>query len=79
MFVYQTGMAKKTKPRGPGLLSTWMKNGNLTQVRVAKKLRCSQPYVSEMLAGLKVPSMELATRIEKVTASFVAVGDWVRL
>ena len=51
-----------------------MKKKKKTQNDLAVLLECSRSYLSELANGKKIPSIEFATRIEKVAK--VKVTDW---
>ena len=47
-----------------------------TQAEVARRLRISRSYLSEIEAGAKMPSLGLALRIERETAGAVPARSW---
>ena len=53
---------------------TWF---NGSQSELARALGISQPYASLLLAGKRLPSLELAIRIERATGGLVPVHSWV--
>ena len=44
---------------------------------IAKELQISEPYLSLLLSGAKVPSMELAVRIRTWSEGVVSCDSWV--
>ena len=48
-----------------------------TQLIWAKRLGVSSPYLSDLIAGKKTPSLALAVRIEQETSGAVSVSSWV--
>jgi transcriptional regulator with XRE-family HTH domain len=48
-------------------LARWLKQNGIKQVELARLLRCSEPTVSLILKGERLPSRSLARRISKTT------------
>lgn len=53
-----------------------MKEKKKTQNDLATLLDCSHSYLSELVNGKKVPSIEFASRIEKITK--IKIGEWIK-
>lgn len=50
---------------------------NSSQVELARRFNISQPYMSLLFNGQKVPSLKLAVRIERMTGGYVPASGWV--
>ncbi len=50
------------------------KNAGLSQVELAKKIKVSQPHVSNLETGEKPPSLEMLERIAKATDCEFIIG-----
>lgn len=59
------------------MLQTFMTDNNIKQKRCAEVLEISQAHLSLILSGKKRPSLDLAVRIETMTAGAVPVASWV--
>jgi len=55
-----------------------IKNSGDTQSAWAARLCVSKGYMSGLLSGKKIPSLELAVRIERLTAGAVPAASWVK-
>lgn len=59
------------------MLKTVIQNSGDSQRAWAARLEISQSYLSLLLKGEKVPSLELAVRIERATGGRVPAISWV--
>ncbi len=57
-------------------LSNWLETAGLNQSELARELGITQGRVSQLIAGAK-PSLELAARIQSITANKVRLDDFV--
>lgn len=49
------------------VLSTYIRENNLTQVALAREIGVSAAFLNQMLAGIRKPGAALTKRIEAVT------------
>lgn len=63
------------KVRGMATLTEHLAASGLTQRQFAAELGISTSYLSEMVSGLKRPSLSLALRIERETGGAVTVHE----
>jgi ribosome-binding protein aMBF1 (putative translation factor) len=72
---------KAAYPVGPTVASTtfvkWMKDEGLTPRDVAAKIHCTEMSVRAWASGRRVPTIELARRIELLCG--IPVVAWVQL
>lgn len=54
-----------------------LKEKRITQRAFADRVGVSKAYMSEIASGLKVPSLEVAVRIQRATDGDVAVESWI--
>lgn len=47
----------------------------VTQGDIAKSIGCSRSYLSEIVNGVKIPSIRIAARINKIVRS-IKLDDW---
>jgi 3,4-dihydroxy 2-butanone 4-phosphate synthase/GTP cyclohydrolase II len=59
-------------------LSNWLESAGLNQSELARELGITQGRVSQLIAGAK-PSLDLAARIQSVTANKVRLIDFISL
>jgi hypothetical protein len=68
-------------PIGPTLGSTtfaaWMREVNMPAREIAVKLGCTELSVRSWAAGRRVPTIELARRIEMLTG--IPIASWVEI
>ena len=57
-------------------LSSWLETAGLNQSELARELGITQGRVSQLIAGGK-PSLDLAARIQSITANKVRLADFV--
>lgn len=60
---------------GRALLADWLRKSHTNQRDFAQKVGISDGYLSQILAGLRRPKLELLTLIEHLTG--VPVSSWV--
>ncbi|WP_172332748.1 helix-turn-helix domain-containing protein [Mangrovicoccus sp. HB161399] len=60
-------------------LPEYLMSQGITQAEFAKRIGASQGFVSKLCKGTGTPSLELAARIECVTAGAVTALTWVDL
>lgn len=58
-------------------LEEYLKHNCITQSGFARKLGITKNYMSLLVKGKSVPSIELAYAIEKNTRGRVTVYDWI--
>lgn len=58
-------------------LATHLKAAGIKRNEFAKSVGISAPYLTQILGGLKRPSLDLAFRIEQVTQGAVPASCWV--
>lgn len=58
-------------------LATHLKAAGIKRNEFARSVGISAPYLTQILAGLKRPSLDLAFRIEKATNGIVPASCWV--
>ena len=58
-------------------LQKYIEESGATQAACAALLSISPGYLSDLLSGKRRPSLELATRIERLTNGAVLAGSWV--
>lgn len=58
-------------------LGIWLKQQRVTQMQFAETLGISRNYVSELGAGKKWPSREVAQRIREATRGMVSADDFL--
>lgn len=63
--------------QGMNKLATYLKEHSLTQKRFAASVRVKQATISRVMGGQIRPSLELAVKIERVTAGAVPAASWV--
>ena len=56
-------------------LITYMKQGNLTQNDIAKRIGCTQQYVSKILKGTENLTIETISKIEEATGKKIMSLD----
>lgn len=56
---------------------THIKDQQLKQRDVARQLGISGGYLSELVNGIKTPSLDLAVAIERLTQGAVPAASWV--
>jgi plasmid maintenance system antidote protein VapI len=54
-----------------------IRSSGMTRSAWADRLKVSRSYLSDLLNGKKVPSLDLAVRIERATGGAVAASSWV--
>ena len=59
------------------MLKQIIKSSGQTQSLWAKRLQISEPYLSDLLAGRKDPSLKVAVRIERETHGAVLASSWI--
>lgn len=59
-------------------LKDWMTSKSIKGVDFAAQVRVSSATISLLCSGERMPSVELAQRIEKATRGQVKLGDWVK-
>jgi DNA-binding transcriptional regulator YdaS (Cro superfamily) len=60
----------------PGMdLKTFLKKQGITQTALAGAIGVSPPFIAEVVAGRKEPSLETALRIEESTRGQVSLND----
>jgi transcriptional regulator with XRE-family HTH domain len=73
-------MYKAAFPVGPTAASmafaTWMKDNGLTPRDVAARVQCTEMSVRSWASGRRVPTIELARRIEVLTG--IPIACWVK-
>lgn len=52
-------------------------NSGATRAEWADRLDISRSYLSDLVNGKKMPSLDLAVRIERLTAGAVPVASWI--
>lgn len=52
-------------------------NGSLTRSAFAGRVGISPSYLTELAAGIKRPSLDVACRIERETGGAVKVAHWL--
>lgn len=57
-------------------LATHLKAAGIKRNEFARSVGISAPYLTQILGGLKRPSLDLAFRIEKATDGIVPVSCW---
>jgi len=58
-------------------LATHLKAAGIKRNEFARSVGISAPYLTQILAGRKRPSLDLAFRIEKATDGIVPASCWV--
>jgi len=58
-------------------LATYLKAGGIKRNEFARSVGISAPYLTQILGGLKRPSLALAFRIEQITQGAVPASCWV--
>lgn len=58
-------------------LDTYLKATGIRRIDFARSVGISAPYLSQILGGLKRPSLALAIRIERATQGTVPAHVWV--
>lgn len=59
-------------------LRHFLRTSRITQADFARRLGISPAYISELVAGLKVPGLDLAVAIEDASGGLVRPRDMVR-
>lgn len=59
------------------MFSEYIRTSGHNRAAWADRLGISRPYLSDILNGNKVPSLELAARIERATDGAVMAASWV--
>ena len=57
-------------------LKLWMRQHNIPQSSLAKKVGISQPTLSRYLKGDLMPTIDVVKKIETVTNGFMRASDW---
>jgi|AntAceMinimDraft_1070359.scaffolds.fasta_scaffold21665_5 transcriptional regulator with XRE-family HTH domain len=58
-------------------LATYLEATKIKRNAFAQSVGISAPYLTQILAGMKRPSLDLAFRIEKATNRLVPASCWV--
>ena len=58
-------------------LAAYLEATSIKRNAFAQSVGISAPYLTQILAGMKRPSLDLAFRIEKVTNRLVPASCWV--
>lgn len=58
-------------------LQQFLATSGIRQSALASKLGINRGYMSQLASGRKLPSLQLAAEIEKVTDGAVPVGCWI--
>ncbi|WRH62073.1 MAG: helix-turn-helix transcriptional regulator [Fuscovulum sp.] len=58
-------------------LRTFLSQSGTTQAELAKEVGVSRPYMSELVGGTKIPSLENAVAIERATNGAVPASSWI--
>lgn len=61
------------------MLNQFLTLQKISRAAFAERVGISQPYLSQLEAGKRVPSLELAVRIERETDGAVLAVSWVSL
>ncbi|GAA6190872.1 helix-turn-helix transcriptional regulator [Phaeobacter sp. NW0010-22] len=59
------------------MFATEVDQSGETRAAWAKRLGVSRSYMSDLLNGNRIPSLELAAKIERLTAGKVTAVSWV--
>lgn len=59
-------------------LRTHLREAGIRQTEFAKQLGISDTYLSQILSGLRCPSISVAVAIERETSGNVAVAEWAK-
>lgn len=59
------------------MLADVIKDSGETRAIWAKRIGITAPYLSDLLNRKKIPSLELATRIERLTGGRVSASSWI--
>lgn len=57
-------------------LRTHLEQNSISQADMARRVLISRPYMSQIVAGQKTPSLAVAVRIERETKGAVPVSSW---
>ena len=60
------------------MLKKYLKANRATQRDFASSLGISQAFLSQLLNGRRIPSLDLAVRIERLTDGAVPASSWVK-
>ncbi|MCB5412161.1 helix-turn-helix domain-containing protein [Pseudogemmobacter faecipullorum] len=58
-------------------LATYLNKHRLAQRSFAERVGCSPSFLSDLLAGRRVPGLSLAVRMERATGGEVKAVHWV--
>ena len=59
------------------MLGDFIKRSGETQTAWAERLGIGRGYLSDLLASKKLPSLALASRIERATGGAVPASSWI--
>lgn len=57
----------------------FLRQSGSTQAKLADELGISRGYMSELVAGSKIPSLGVAVAIERATGGAIPASSWVPL
>lgn len=58
-------------------LQTYLKTAGLTQTEFAVRVGTTHATISRLITGASLPSLKMATRIERVSGGMVKANSWV--
>jgi transcriptional regulator with XRE-family HTH domain len=58
-------------------LVAWLREHEISQREFARRLNISQPFMNNLIAGRRTPTLELASTIENATNHVVKMQDWL--
>ena len=61
------------------MFSEFIRTSGQNRAAWADRLSISRSYLSDILNGNKIPSLELATKIERATAGAVMASSWIAM
>jgi len=59
------------------MLKRHIEDNGISREDLARRLGISRPYLSLLELGKRVPSLDLAIRIDRETGGAVPVGSWI--